>query len=82
MGYTTRSGQGSTVETLTSSYDVALTRIMVDVDVFAWLMTSLNDVRMTSLGVLRDVAGVCDDHWHVEGKPETQAAHGGACYTQ
>ena len=85
-GYTVRvvfrSGHGSTVEMLMSSYDMALTRIRADGDVLAWLITSSNDIRMTSSGVLQRMAGACDDPRCIEGKPKTQVARGGACNTR
>ena len=55
------SGHRSTAEMLMSSYDMALTRIKADGDLLAWLITSSNDIRMTSSGVLRRMAGACDD---------------------
>ena len=58
-GYTvrvvSRLGHRSTAEMLMSSYDIALTRIRADEDVLAWLITSSNDIRMTSSGVLQRV---------------------------
>ena len=76
------SGHGSTAEMLMSSYDMALTRIKADEDMLAWLITSSNDIRMTSSGVLQCMAGACDDLRCMEGKPKTQAARGGACNTR
>ena len=85
-GYTVRvvsgSGHGSTAEMLMSSYDMALTRIKADEDMLAWLITSSNDIRMTSSGVLQCMAGACDDLRCMEGKPKTQAARGGVCNTR
>ena len=46
--WVSRSGHKSFAKMLTSSYDVALTRIKAGMDVLAWLMTS-NDIISASL---------------------------------